>query len=196
MATKKDLMQILKDQGVIFSEKESIAELKFRIQQIREAEKRTGVTSKKVKDPMSGLPNKLLATVQEVALGLQIPVKNPETKKVKTKGELLSELRIRLEEMHSEAVGFGKHALQTYEEAVLHKGYVEWAIEEAKKLSSGHQLRKFAMYARLCYSDVQDKKSESGDGPRRRQSLSKGPHSPLRRRPTRKDRRCRSRRHG
>ena len=159
MATKAALIKELKEAGVIFSEKETVPELKFRLQQMKEAEKGTGLTSRKIKsDFNAGLGSLRKQTVQEICAGLQIPIKQKSARKAKTKPELLLDIRQKCEELHDLPLDFGKLRGKTYAEGVLEKQYVEWAIEETKTQqgASSVKLRCFAMYCQLAYGGIKD----------------------------------------
>ena len=179
MTKKSDILRELKEAGVVVNEKETIAEMKYKLKLVKESA--STVQGKKCKeDPMTGLSRLRKADVQMISLELGLPVKTG--KKAMGVGELLSQIRTKCEEMKDEAIGFGKHKGLGHLEVIKTKpDYVEWAIDEVNH-DSHKGLRAFTMLARLYYGQPPDSKAESdeeeearSESPKPKRPTSKGP---------------------
>ena len=129
MSTKADIINELKSLNLMFSEKQGVLELKAILQRYKkehsEPDSKDRKQLKLKKDPTANMQILKLATLQAVALMLQVPVS-----KHHHKGEILLLIREELEKMQDEKVMFGKFAGLKMPEALEDTSYAKWLMEQ------------------------------------------------------------------
>ena len=156
MSNKAEITKLLLSAGIEVSAKETLPELNYKLQLHTETQKPKPGTSGSLRvkaDPMTGMSTLLKGTLQMVTMELGLPLKK------KTKGELLVQMRERIQNLAGEKLNFGRFSDLTHANIVAdQKDYLTWAIKEheLKKESMQPRMRALVMFAKMSYGLVKD----------------------------------------